>query len=383
MAQYRFVVLIIGGLLLLAADAGAQDLPDSVRPARERLVERFIIGGSSSEDDRRRVAVWELGRGGWPEFITKKVRSPYQWGMRRFWLHNPFGMQSGEVMQFDQFLDAKEARQNILVDRFSESWRPVVDGSLGQPVELICYLGVMDPDDDRMKNLYEEGDPAATLATLLRCIQPVLMSGASIGADAATRLDDEGPAYQFYKFLESIGMPVYVESRPRKDQPGWAKFPVIALDHWWKRSNPDDHPDSAWAMANRDLKTERVRMITDLGTDDDPASIRAMVQRIRAILLEGDTAVFRSRILRENGVTIDDLVVGVDETIARRQARGSKAGSKTRSVREAIGSSPDASRKEPLVTIRRSRGGEAKSQPRGNVLIGPGGSLPKGGRSDP
>ena len=382
MGHYSFAAAFIGGLLLSAGAVKAQDFPDIVRPAQERIVERFIIGGSADDDARRRVAPWELGDGGWPDFVQSQVPGPYRWGIRRFWLHNPFGMQSGEVMQFDQYLDAKEGRQDFLIDRFAESWRPIVKGSLGNPVELICYLGAMDPDDDRMKALYEEDDPAATLATLLKCIQPVLMAGASIGADAATRLDDDGPAFHFYKFLESIGMPVYIESRPRKNQPAWTAFPVFAIDQWWKRSNPEVYPDSGWAIPNGGLNEERLRMITDLGNETDRSSIQAMVQRIRAVLLQGDTVVVRSRLLRENGVSMNDLTQGIDSEIARRKALTTQGEPEKLSGPVAAPNPASAAKNESSITIRRSTGVKNRSKAPRRVFIGPGGSNPTEDRNN-
>ena len=285
-------------------------------------------------------------------------------------------------MQFDQYLDAKEGKQNFLVDRFAESWRPIVKGSLGNPVELICYLGAMDPDDDRMKEFYEEEDPAATLATLLKCIRPALMAGASIGADAATKLDDEGPAFHFYKFLESIGMPVYIESRPRKNEPAWTAFPVFAIDHWWKRSNPEVYPDSAWAIPNRGLNKERLRMITDLGNGTDRSVIQAMVQRIRTMLLEGDTVVVRSRVLRENGVSMTDLTEGIDSEIARRQALATEGGDETSSGVVATSEPPLTVEKKSSVTIRRSADKKNRNSAPRRVFIGPGGTNPLEGKKN-
>jgi hypothetical protein len=365
------LAVIVGGR---GGIASAQDLPDRVRPARERIVERFIIGGSLDDDGRRRVSTWALGDQGWPQFVATQVADPYRWGVRRFWLHNPFGTVSGEVMQFDQYLDAREGRHDFLVDRFAESWRPIVKGSLGEPVELVCYLGAMDPNDDRMKRVFEEGDPAGILSTMLACIRPVLMAGGSIGADAATPLDDEGPAFHFYKFLESIGMPVYVESRPRKAEPRWSEFPVFALDSWWRRSNPELHFDSAWALPNNALTKERLRMVDDLGVGIEGMGLQSQIDRVRTMLLEGDTVVVNTKKFRERGVTLDDLTRGIDEEIERIMRRADASGSteETPVERTEASAEPAAAEgkkaEDSKITVRK-RG----SSPVRRRLIGPGG----------
>jgi hypothetical protein len=366
---------LVATVMGTGSTALAQDLPDRVRPARERIVERYIIGGSLNDDSRRRVSAWALSDQGWPHFVSTEVADPYRWGVRRFWLHNPFGTVSGEVMQFDQYLDAMEGRHDFLVDRFAESWRPVVKGSLGEPIELVCYLGAMDPDDDRMKDAFAGEDPAKTLSTMLTCIRPVLMAGASIGADAATPLDDEGPAFHFYKFLESIGMPVYVESRPKKAEPRWSEFPVFALDHWWLRSNPEFHLDSSWALPNASLRQERLRMIDDLGARIDATGVQSQVQRIRSILLEGDTVVLNTRKLRDRGVTLEDLTRGIDEEISRRMSEAERNASTPRTTAIQSGEvidpskgTPDATN-DPDITIRKR-----EATPVRRRLIGPGGN---------
>jgi hypothetical protein len=252
---------------------------------------------------------------GWSAFVEDRVRPAYQWGLRRFWLHNPFGTVPGEDMQFDQFLDAKEAGLNMLTDDFASAWRPVVDGRFGEPVELIAYMGVANFKDDRLGRAAAQRDPAAVLATALRCIQPVLLAGASLGADAASTLPDDGPEFDFYKFLESIGLRIYVEARPRLVAPGWNRFPVASTDEWWARSDPERYPTSA-RLRNDQLQAGVVRILNDLrGASTDPADVQEGVTRIRQALLEGHTVVFRSDGLRQAGVTIDQLVAGIDEQL--------------------------------------------------------------------
>ena len=326
----RLGLVLVGVLALLARpDVVAATDPDStIRPARERLIEGWLIAGSSEDEGRRKVSTYQVGSGGWPQFVEQKSKVVYDWGIRRFWLHNPFGTLSNEVMQFDQYLDAQDAGVDVLTENFAEAWGPVVDGSFGEPVELIAYLGTADSADDRLKAAFESGRSASILGTMLACVKPVLLAGGSIGADAAVKLSDSGPAFKFYKYLESIGIPVYVESRPKIANPKWAEFPVFAVDAWWKRSDPANHQDCvAWALPNEAMQRGVVRWIRNYdGRSTDPAVIAEVIGRIRAALLEGDTVIFRSDGLRAAGVSLEQLVEGIDEQLGVDSGSAGSAG---------------------------------------------------------
>ena len=308
------------GMFALACWPGlvAADPPEqTIRPARERLIEGWLIAGSSEDESRRKVSTFQLPAGGWPQFVEQKSRAVYDWGVRRFWLHNPFGTLSNEVMQFDQYLDAQDAGIDVLTENFAEAWAPVVDGSFGEPIELIAYMGTADSADDRLKAAFETGRSASIVGTMLACVKPVLLAGGSIGADAAVKLSDDGPAFKFYKYLESIGVPIYVESRPKIANPKWKEFPVFAVDTWWRRSDPATNPDCvAWALPNEAMERDVVRWIRDYnGRSTDPAVIEEVIAKIRAALLEGDTVIFRSDGLRAAGVPFERLVEGIDEQL--------------------------------------------------------------------
>lgn len=312
-----------------ADDDGSAAAP-AIRPAKERLIEYWLIGGSDSGNEvRRNVKVRQVGSGGWTDFVDERVRTAYQWGLRRFWLHNPFGTVPGEDMQFDQYLDAKEAGLTMLTDDFVSAWRPVVKGRFGEPVELVAYIGTANFDDDRLARARDRRDPASVISAALRCIQPLLLAGASIGADAASRLPDDGPEFGFYRFLEGSGVRVYIESRPRLDAPGWRHFPVASVDGWWHMSDPERRPNSQ-RVRNDEIQGEIVRILNDLrGASSDPADVQESISRIRAALLEGHTVVFRGDGLRKAGVTIDQLVEGIDEQLGVDPDAGSRLAAPT------------------------------------------------------
>ena len=318
-SSVSFCLFFLAGLMVHPSHAQSDEEPleRAIRPARERLIEFWLIGGTDRNPPRRDVGKHQVSDGGWKPFVRDRVAPVYDWGIRRFWLHNPFGTIPNQKMQFAQYLDARESKLDFLTRDFVKAWKPVVDGNLGQPTELICYLGAADFEDgNRLQELQEAGDPSKTLAYMLRAIQPILQVGGSIGADAATGMPDDGPAFHFYKFLEQIGIPVYVESRPRKVLPGWAEFPVVAEDRWWHRSDPLLNADSSWGMAEEKIKTPIIRLIVDYeGSSSDPAVTEALIARVREALLAGHTVAFRSDGLRRAGIPITRLTDGIDEAL--------------------------------------------------------------------
>lgn len=354
----------------MSDDESASDAP-AIRPARERLIEYWLIGGSDSGNEaRRNVKVRQVGDGGWTDFVEDRVRPAYQWGMRRFWLHNPFGTVPGEVMQFDQYLDAKEAGLTALTADFASAWRPVVKGRFGEPVELVAYIGTANFQDDRLAHASDRRDSAAVVATALRCIQPLLLAGASIGADAASRLSDDGPEFGFYKFLQGAGVRVYVESRPRLEAPGWKEFPVASMEGWWHLSDPEERSNSA-RVPNHEIEGEIVRILNELrGASSAPDAVQEAINAIRSALLEGHTVVFRGDGLRQAGITIDQLVEGIDEQLGVDPDVDGRFAGESESAGGLVPLSPEEAA---------ARAGEERPQGRsgsGSVRIEPSGSKP-------
>ena len=273
-----------------------------IRPAAERLVQYYLIGGSGTDTSRRRVGTNVVpapsgGNSAWKRMLTSTVTSPfrspqivYDWGCRRLHLHNPFGVQPG-FMRLDQFILADEGwsqlvdgttqsfgRVSDLADDFVETWEPVVSGTsggLGDPVEVCAYVGALNVTDvsdgstdyanERFKALFDAEDFAGLETEINRSLAPMMAAGMTIGADAAVGTPDDGYEYDFTVALrdgtwkqEWGPTRVYVESRPRADKPAWNNFDVLLADSyqhdfalhgcnppagstssWWYRSNPD------------------------------------------------------------------------------------------------------------------------------------------------
>jgi hypothetical protein len=221
-------------------------------------------------------------------------------------------------------------------------------------------------------------------------VKPVLLAGGSIGADAAVKLSDDGPAFKFYKYLESVGVPIYVESRPKIANPKWKEFPVFAVDAWWRRSDPANNPDCvAWALPNEAMDREVVRwMLNYPGRSTDPEVLAEVIGRIRAALLEGHTVIFRSDGLRAAGVTFEQLIAGIDEQLgvdSGANGSGGGAGSdsntppdETMDDLEARAEEifPESSDTQTPVVPPSARASSAPSGGGGSVSTSGGGSIP-------
>lgn len=238
--------------------APAPDAPvgDTGRPEEiGRPVVDFVIGGSHP-DPRRRMVGWNLLTEGWAAFIRKRVNPYLEIGVTRIILHNPFGILPDESMQLDQYLTALEQPGlRMLTGGFIEAWKPVT----ARGIEVIAYVGCPRLDKDATR-IDEEGGRAAGLAFSLSCLQPALDAGMSIGLDAAAPADGNSLTWDLAKHLKNQGVKVYVEARPYAEMSHWFDFPVICIDHFWRRSDPERHADALGA-ANGLLTGEILRMV--------------------------------------------------------------------------------------------------------------------------
>ena len=224
-------------------------------PMTERLVVDFIIGGSHP-DQRRRQVGWNLIEKGWKHFVDKNVAAYLEGGAQRIILHNPFGSLKGEAMQLDQYPNAlAQLGLRRLTHDFVDAWSPVT----GRGIEVIAYIGCprLDPDATRID---EEQGREAALAFSMDCVEPFLESGMSVALDASAPATAGSLTWDMAVALREIGVKVYVEARPHAVTPHWFDFPVICINHYWRRSDPDRHPDTKGA-SNAVLTGEILRMV--------------------------------------------------------------------------------------------------------------------------
>ena len=215
----------------------------------------FIIGGSDA-DQRRRMVGWNILTEGWAAFIRQRVEPYLEVGVSRIILHNPFGILRDEPMQLDQYFSAQEQPGlRMLTGGFADAWRPVTD----RGIEVIGYIGCPRLDED-VKEIEEQDGQGAALAFSLACVQPLVDAGMSVALDAAASAREGSLTHQLAEALRSQGVKVYVEARPYANTPQWFGYPVICIDHFWKRSDPERHSDSD-AARNDQLTGEILRMV--------------------------------------------------------------------------------------------------------------------------
>lgn len=265
-ALRRWVVLLAAWSLLPALPVAVTAEVDY----SQRIVSFFLIGGSSTNIVDRRVA-WNLRQIGWQGFVQTRIRPQLDAGVRRIQIHNPFGTLPEEPMQFDQFLHARDAGLDFLIDDFVKAWRPVVQGiyTEGEPVEVIAYLGKLEDDPDFAK-LLDKGDTAGWLARAIISMSLPLEAGMSIGFDAAAPASEQSPTHHLTQLVKSLGVRIYIEARPYQNTPHWFDENIIITDTFWKRSDPERYPDDSgkWAARNDQLKGEIVHIIFPEHADD-------------------------------------------------------------------------------------------------------------------
>jgi hypothetical protein len=114
-----------------------------------------------------------------------------------------------------------------------------------------------------------------------------------------------------------------------------------------------------------------VRILNDLrGASSEAEDVQEAVARIRHTLLEGHTVVFRGDGLRAAGVTIDQLVAGIDEQLGVDPDAGSRLADGDASSGSKVAGDEDVRTiTGPGITIEVHRGGTAAEKPSGRSTI--------------
>jgi len=274
---------------------------------RQRIITYLLIGGSDPDKGGRMIGTLTR-EGGWREYIDKYVKPSFAWGSRRYWLQWPFGITNlPNNTEWDQFLKAREARMSWLTGDFVDRWLAVRTGSLGAPVDLTAYIGSAFGEPGMMR-LLEQDRAAQWLSRAVASVLPYLECRMNIGVDASVSTPEDQPDLPLCELLGALGTRIYVESRPMKQYPRWNRFNVVCDANFWYRSDPLTHNDSAWAVANADLKGEIVRGLfypPKGANENDPSW---MVREARKILREGHTVLLNTNFLVEKGISMTDLV---------------------------------------------------------------------------
>lgn len=243
----------LAAALAIGSDACAHQNNPTTKPAgKDRLVAFYPIGASTTRNEDRRVG-WGIKTAGWQGFVNTHVRPVLDWGARRIELHNPFGTLPGQVMQFDQYLEAQAAGLTWLYKDFVPAWKPLTSGQNGPKVEVIAYLGSLVLDQD-FKQLLATGNLTEWNKRAWKSLEPVMAAGMSIGFDAVTMAPADHPAYRFIKDLRDSGVRVYVEGWPSVKQPHWCEFNVIVSAQQVRKIQ------EKWAVPQSQIKGEIIRL---------------------------------------------------------------------------------------------------------------------------
>jgi len=210
---------------------------------------------------------WGIPNNGYNWFFDTYIMPSIAKGVKRFHIHLPHGKtgRTGEPMSYDALLEAKRNGQTFAYEHFYERIAEIYENH--PDVVFLCYFGTLRYDPD-IKPLLDEGRIDEWLDVLFHSIEPALKApNIEIGFDASYGPPDvygpDHPNYHFLSLIQSIkaiqGRRIYGEPKPHMDAPWWFKFPVLVIERFWHRSNPDKHSDATGAYI-QDLPGPCLRM---------------------------------------------------------------------------------------------------------------------------
>lgn len=179
----------------------------------------------------------------WREFVRETVQPRLDDGYRRVMIHLPFGKDPRDSwMSFDAYIHAQERELDALWKGFARAWRPVVRGKYtdGEPVQLICYLGALDHDEDFVRLLAKPTTRDQWLWRAWKSTRAVLDAGGEIAFDTAGPWPPDVPGYGFVKMINAMGAGGWLEGteivRRPADQPYRWRDPET---NEWRYWNPE------------------------------------------------------------------------------------------------------------------------------------------------
>ena len=272
----------------------------------ERIIQWETIGGSTHDVSKRRVG-WEIDRIGWQGYVNSRVAHLRSLGMRRHFMHNPFGTLPDEDFQFDQFIHAQDAGLNWLTTGFVQAWKPLIDSGM----EVICYIGKLahDPDFTSLTDLH------AYMARVKRSIQPLIDAGCSIGLDSIVGNDVNSREYMVAEMLRQSGVKVYNENRPPRVYTHWHNFNGVYYDDGYILSQPHVNPDLHWGASNDLLTGEILRFTHNPPTGTTFLAPGWRGPAVMRILADGHTAATDYVALQAEGYTAQQLMNRAGELI--------------------------------------------------------------------
>lgn len=225
-----------------ATDLTDPDEPTVEGPTVGHSVVAFDNIGYSSPNRADRHIAQNLKKVGWKGFVRDRIVPALDRGVRRIQLHNPFGAEDG--MYFDQYLRNEADGLRWINDGFAEAWLPVTRGDYtdGEPVEVIAYMG--HPYHGQFRVLLDAGDDQGYTDRLAQSIAAPLAAGMSIAVDSASITEDpEHPLVAYLTGLKGSGVPIYIETWPKRNSTHWFSFNVIVAERMFIIAR--DHPNTA------------------------------------------------------------------------------------------------------------------------------------------
>ena len=286
-------------------------LPSSYQ--QTQLVDYLLIGGTLNNDATRNVNPNMLANG-WTGYVAQQVRPDIAWGARRIELHNPFGILAGDTLdglalfRTDQYLEAQAAGLGWLTNDFVSAWKPITQSG----VEVIAYIG--NPDlDISMQALTLV--PAAWNARFDASVAPFIQAGMSIAFDVGQRFTGGDLFNQALERLTAEGVKVYLENRPAESTPYNWQFPIIATDSW-PDSDPYVQPSQSWAAKTSELPNRGnvIELIQGPPAGESWSDTRWVVSHVQSILRDGDSVGVQILNLRQDGLTLNDLLIPATPT---------------------------------------------------------------------
>ena len=277
-----------------------QQDPPPARYDVNQLVDYLLIGGGSSDASARMINQVSLANG-WSGFVSNMIQTDLAWGVKRIELHNPFGiLPTDTIYPADQFLEAQNAGLHWLTDDFVQAWKPVTASG----VEVIGYIGNPEYDASFQPLV---SDPAAWQARFDASVAPLVQAGMSIAFDMGQGMTQGDLFTQALDRLRAQGVKVYLETRPPEFSPYQLTFPVINVNGF-DANNPYVDPQEYWGAKNSELAAGVLQLIQSPPPGTSWTDRDWLIGATQSIMRDGDSVGIATWVMREAGVSLDDVL---------------------------------------------------------------------------
>lgn len=233
----------------------------------DKLIAQWMI--SSGGDLINRQIQFVNDKTGWQGFVEYYVRPVLNQGIKRLWLHGPFGKDGSRTLtfsdgakgvsdyRFDEYLESLKRGFDWDTDDFVDEIRPLTQNG----IEVICYLGTLDGTYE-----FEGKDVKKFLNHFTESLAPILDSGCSLSIDSSCRAKEGSWPHHAMALLKAKGVKLYIESVPLLTAPHLQHWDMVCCDTHWPNvvNNPNLYPKPT------DLGGDVVRMLCSAKPDKYP-----------------------------------------------------------------------------------------------------------------